>query len=43
LNAFSDGLTLFKAIEEYMEFYNHDRLHQSLGYMAPAQLYQQAA
>jgi len=28
-----------KGLEEYFQFYNHDRLHQSLDYQTPAQVY----
>lgn len=30
---------LYKGIKEYIEFYNNSRLHQSLGYKTPAEVY----
>jgi putative transposase len=37
---FEDGTALWLALVEYFNFYNHDRLHQSLSYKAPAEVYQ---
>ena len=34
-----DGLELYGKIKEYMSFYNTQRLHQSLGYKRPAQVF----
>jgi putative transposase len=31
--------SLRKSISEYIEFYNNERLHQALGYNAPAEIY----
>jgi putative transposase len=43
LNAFEDGLTLYKGLADYFCFYNNERMHQSLDYRTPASLYRQAA
>lgn len=39
LNDYGSVKELKKAIQEYIEFYNHKRWHQSLGYKTPADLY----
>ena len=33
------GLDLFAGLAAYVDFYNHERLHQSLKYKTPAQVY----
>lgn len=38
-NTFEDGTALWMALVEYFNFYNHDRLHQSLSYKTPAEAY----
>lgn len=38
-----DGVELYRGVEEYIRFYNTERLHQSLGYETPEQLFKQAA
>jgi putative transposase len=43
LYAFEDGVQLYEGLKKYFEFYNHQRLHQSLDYKTPAMLYSQAA
>ena len=43
LNVYENGLTLWKGLEKYFQFYNHERLHQSLDYQTPKQRYQLAA
>jgi putative transposase len=30
---------LFTGLERYFALYNHERLHQSLGYQTPAEVY----
>ena len=42
LNVYENGLTLWKGLEKYFQFYNHERLHQSLDYQTPKQRYQLA-
>lgn len=39
LYAYEDGLSLYQGLHWYFEFYNHERLHQSLDYETPASLY----
>lgn len=39
LNDYQDVRELSKAINTYIEFYNHKRWHQSLGYKTPAEVY----
>lgn len=39
-NQYANGTALWLALTEYFNFYNHDRLHQSLHYKTPAQVYQ---
>jgi len=41
LNEYTSGPDLVKGLEEYFEFYNHKRLHQSLGYRTPNEVYTQ--
>jgi putative transposase len=43
LHAFEDGVQLYDGLKKYFQFYNHQRLHQSLQYQKPAALYLQAA
>ena len=33
---------LWKGLQEYFEYYNHNRIHQSLGYRKPADLYHES-
>lgn len=42
-NSFNDGTELWLALTEYFNFYNHDRIHQSLDYKTPAEIYNQSA
>ena len=43
LNAFEDGMQLYEGLNNYFQFYNHDRFHQSLEYNTPASQYRMAA
>jgi len=43
LNVYEDGVSLYKGLSEYFNFYNKERLHQSLGYKTPEMLYTQIA
>ena len=39
LHSYTDGKALYKGIESYINFYNNERPHQSLGYRTPAEVY----
>ena len=43
LNVYEDGVSLFQGLNEYFEFYNHKRLHQSLDYKTPMENYRSVA
>lgn len=43
LNAYSDGIELYHGLKNYFEFYNNERVHQSLDYQLPIKIYQKAA
>ncbi|MFV0472467.1 MAG: transposase [Paludibacteraceae bacterium] len=43
LNIYEDGLSLLKGLSEYLQFYNGERLHQSLDYKTPKTVYKTAA
>lgn len=43
LNVYENGLSLWKGMDQYFQFYNHHRLHQSLDYHTPKQKYVFAA
>lgn len=43
INVYEKGLDLYKGLDSYIKFYNHQRLHQSLGYKTPKSVYQSAA
>lgn len=43
LNVYENGLSLWKGLDQYFQFYNHERLHQSLEYHTPNQKYVLAA
>lgn len=43
LNPAKDGLDLYRGIQQYFNFYNNERRHQSIGYSRPSDIYQQAA
>lgn len=42
LNEYETGLELVTGLAGYFDFYNHDRFHQSLNYLTPAQVYCQS-
>ncbi len=37
--SYSDGITLYNGLEKYFEFYNEEKLHQSLNYKTPSSIY----
>ncbi len=39
LSEFKDGAELYRVLEEYINFYNNERIHQSLEYQTPAEVY----
>ena len=39
LNPENGGLNLYRGTKKYMSFYNNERLHQSLGYQTPCEVY----
>ena len=41
LYVYEDGVSLYKGLEKYFEFYNDRRLHQSLNYKTPNEIYEQ--
>lgn len=43
LNAYTDGMELYRGLKSYFEFYNNERLHQSLDYQLPGKIYREAA
>jgi putative transposase len=43
LNAFEDGVQLYRGLDAYFNFYNTERFHQSLEYETPESLYKKAA
>jgi putative transposase len=43
LNVYETGIDLYKGLTIYFEFYNNERLHQSLDYETPAKKYNNAA
>jgi putative transposase len=43
LNVYENGLSLWKGLNDYFSFYNNERLHQSLEYKTPKDVYQLAA
>lgn len=42
LYAYENGVTLFKGVKDYMQFYNNKRPHQNLHYKTPAVIYNSA-
>ena len=43
LHVYENGLSLWKGMDTYFRFYNHVRIHQSLDYQTPNQIYGLAA
>lgn len=43
LHAYQDGVALYQGIKRYINFYNHQRMHQSLNDKTPASQYLRAA
>jgi putative transposase len=41
LHSYNNNLELFLGIQEYIQFYNNFRPHQTLDYKTPASIYQQ--
>lgn len=43
LNVYETGIDLYKGLSDYFQFYNNERLHQSLTYATPDKIYNYAA
>lgn len=43
LHVFEDGVQLYEGLQKYFQFYNAERLHQSLDYKTPESVYYKAA
>lgn len=43
LNVYEDGLSLYQGLKQYFDFYNNERLHESLDYRSPEALYRREA
>ena len=43
LHVYENGVQLYEGLQTYFNFYNSERLHQSLGYETPESLYRKAA
>ena len=39
----TDGLELFRIYHEFIEYYNHERPHESIDYLSPINYYKDAA
>ena len=39
LQGYTNGISLYKGLKEYFEFYNNERFHQSLEYKTPSKMY----
>lgn len=39
LNVYENGLSLYRGLKDYFEFYNNKRFHENLDYKKPAQIY----
>jgi putative transposase len=42
LKAYQNAAEARHSIAAYLDFYNHERLHQALGYRAPRQVFEEA-
>lgn len=43
LKIYADGISLYDGLKKYIQFYNQQRLHQSLNYQTPEAIYRLAA
>ena len=43
LYVYENGVYLYKGLNEYFKFYNNERLHQSINYQTPNQIYYESA
>ena len=43
MREYSDGLELSRSLNRYFSFYNNERLHESLGYRTPVEVYERVA
>jgi putative transposase len=43
LYVYENGVSLYKGLNEYFIFYNNERLHQSINYQTPNQIYYESA
>lgn len=43
LHTLADGVALYEGLNNYITIYNLERLHQSLGYLAPQDVYRRVA
>lgn len=43
LHVYEDGLSLYKGLNDYFDFYNNERIHQSLLYKTPNEVFQLVA
>ena len=43
IHVYENGLSLWEGLDTYFQFYNHERIHQSLDYQTPNQIYGLAA
>ena len=39
LSEFKDGIDLYRVLDKYINFYNNERMHQSLDYQTPAEVH----
>ena len=43
LNIYDDGVSLYKGLKKYFQFYNWERSHQTLDYKTPISVYKKVA